>query len=303
MESLVCRFCFNKIELDEAPQTKASESPILIVKQSFLMDQHQRVDVEDVVKDKIDKIVATRSSDFYSDFEKTYIVDAFPELFPFGRGGLDEDRDKPWSLEKQVRHLLDLSSRTFSKHYSFMLVMMDIISRHRGIRSVYLRTTRAPVLSISALKVQRESLEIQMTYRKAVMDNLRANRPPPDKPEFDQDVFNLMCGVRSGQGAMFGTGDERLAARTKAFSMQAQLGAVSIFFTQCADSFGTMKIRRMNAETRSIYNLEDAADVVTDEQLAELNRILTVQEMTAEAVSDGYTSAKYASFIINTQIF
>jgi len=151
--------------------------------------------------------------------------------------------------------------------------------------------------------VQKEALETQLTYRKAVMDNLRANRPPPTKPAFDQDVFNLTCGVRSGQGAMFGTGDERLCARTKAFSMQAQLGAVSIFFTQCPDSFGTMKIRRMNREARAIYNLEDAADEITDEQLAELNKILNVQEMTAEAVSDGYTSAKYAHFIINPKVF
>jgi hypothetical protein len=267
------------------------------------MDQHQRVDVEEVVKDKIDKVVATRSKEFYSDFDKTYLVDAFPELFPYGRGGLDEDRDKSWCLERQVRHVLELSNRSFSKHYSFILVMFDIISRQRGIRSVYLRATRSPELAISALKVQKEALETQLTYRKAVMDNLRSNRPPPVKPAFDQDVFNLMCGVRSGQGAMFGTGDERLCARTKAFSMQAQLGAVSIFFTQCPDSFGTMKIRRMNREARAIYNLEDAADDITDKQLAELNKILNVQEMTAEAVSDGYTSAKYDQFIINLKVF
>jgi hypothetical protein len=210
---------------------QVSENIHIVERKAYLMDHDQRVNVEDVVKDKIDKVVAQKSGEFYSDYEKTYIVDAFPELFPYGRGSLDEMTDHSWSLESFIRHVLQLSHQSFSRHYSFMLIMFDILSRHRGANGLYLRTTRSPDIALSALKCTKENLEIQLNYRKQLLLSLRANKPPPQKPEFDQDVFNLQCGVKSGQAAMWGTSDERMCARTKAFSMQAKLGAVNIFLT------------------------------------------------------------------------
>jgi hypothetical protein len=54
-----------------------------------------------------------------------------------------------------------------------------------------------------------------------------------------------------------------------------------------------MIIKRMNQDQKDVYNLQDTTDIVTDQQITEMNQILSTCEMKIEAAKDGYTSAKY----------
>ena len=64
----------------------------------------------------------------HSEFpDPDHLMDMFPTLFPYGRCGPgNHKRERPLSLEQWTRHLLNLSSRKFAEHYSFMFVMFDI---------------------------------------------------------------------------------------------------------------------------------------------------------------------------------
>ncbi|OWZ05978.1 hypothetical protein PHMEG_00021836 [Phytophthora megakarya] len=73
-------------------------------------------------------VIDKRSSAILSDFGKEFWVFSFCELFPYGRGGLDEERSVSIGFVEFVRYCLRLSSRRFAQHPSFSLVAFDIIA-------------------------------------------------------------------------------------------------------------------------------------------------------------------------------
>jgi hypothetical protein len=44
-----------------------------------------------------------------------------------------------------------------------------------------------------------------------------------------------------------------------------------------------MIIKRMNQDQKDVYNLQDTTDIVTDQQITEMNQILSTCEMKIEA--------------------
>jgi len=56
-----------------------------------------------------------------------------PDLFPFGTGLPDSDRDVTVSTEQCVPHYLQLSSRRFFNHSFFTLIAFDLISKKNAI--------------------------------------------------------------------------------------------------------------------------------------------------------------------------
>lgn len=69
-----------------------------------------------------------RANKIQSEFpECDHIMDMFPSLFFYGRGGPGcANRSKKISLEKWVQHLLTLAGRRFATHYAFMFAVFSI---------------------------------------------------------------------------------------------------------------------------------------------------------------------------------
>ncbi|GMF40484.1 unnamed protein product [Phytophthora fragariaefolia] len=99
------------------------------------------VDVPTGIQPALDKsrVIVYRSSSILSDFDPAFWVNAFSELFPYGRGGLDEPRTVPIGVHEFIRYCLRLSSRRHAQHRSFAMVSFDVIARHNSLQAVSIK--------------------------------------------------------------------------------------------------------------------------------------------------------------------
>jgi hypothetical protein len=176
-------------------------------------------------------VVVYRSSDILSDFDPSFWVQSFCDLFPFGRGGLDEKRAVTIGLEEFVRYCLRLSSRAFAQHNSFLHVAFDVIARHRAMNAVYVHAKLSPSLAESAATADRDALLEHCKYKQARLDAIQKGLPSPRAPPFNQAVHDLYAGISTGMRAYWGSNEEKAEARANLQSMTLFFGQPTIFFT------------------------------------------------------------------------
>jgi hypothetical protein len=150
-----------------------------------------------------------RSGELLSDYKKNYWTYSFCELFPFGKGGLEEKRKVTIGLHAYLMNCLRLSSRRFAMHESFPLVAFDVIARHNSMSAVFLRTQISPELAMQASKVTSAQFEAQLNYQEEFLNARKKGKPLPSQPEFCKSVFNLQCGIETGLKAYWGSNQER----------------------------------------------------------------------------------------------
>jgi hypothetical protein len=183
-----------------------------------------------------------RSNEILSDYKPEYWTQTFCELFPFGRGGLEEKRTVKIGLKCYLQNLLRLSSRRFASHESFPLVAFDVLCRHHAMSAIYLRTQVSPNIALNAFKVTKEKLAAQMKYQEDFREARRKKKPLPTQPNFCKDVFDLQTGIETGLKAYWGSNQERQKARVNVFSMCHLLGPPHIMFTINPDSSNSFQV-------------------------------------------------------------
>jgi hypothetical protein len=240
----------------------------------------------------LDHLQIRRSSQFLSDYDRSYWTTCFAELFPFGHGGLDVDRSVQVSEYYFVKKLLRLSSGAFRKHFSFGLVAFDVLSRHAASQSVFYRVKANPQLSMRSVSVTREELEAQLLYDKARLDAYEKHKPLPPLPEGLSNVFSLKNAISVGQCAMWGTAEERKKAQRQALAMTKEFGQPSIMFTICPESTSSFRILEMSdGVLNNNFNLDINS---TDFGLATIREVLLPQlrERQSKAASDPASCAR-----------
>ncbi|ETP12964.1 hypothetical protein F441_11766 [Phytophthora nicotianae CJ01A1] len=196
-------------------------------------------------------VAVWRSSELLSDFATAYWTHAFCDLFPFGRGGLDEPRLVRISITEYLRYCLRLSHRRHESHPSFVLVAFDVLARHRSMRAVYLRAKLAPRVLSSAASVDRSELLDHVEFQEKRLRAMSRREQMPDPPQQAKRVSDLFSGISTGLRAHWGTNEERSDARTKVMSMQLDLGQPSIFFTLSPSSSGTYHVGNLAGDIPS----------------------------------------------------
>lgn len=185
-------------------------------------------------------VVVRRSSAIISDFDKSFWVNAFVELFPFGRGGFDEPRSVGIALGPFIGYCLRLSSRRHAEHHSFTLVAFDVLVRHESMNAVYLRAKMSPATVSTAASVGRAELVQHLESQEARLKRLATSRCTDLRPQTDPHIRNLYSFITTGMSAFYGSNEERVRARSDLLVMQLVYGQPSIFFTMspsCASSY------------------------------------------------------------------
>lgn len=183
------------------------------------------------------RVVVLRSSSILSDFDPAFWVNAFGELFPYARGGLDETRPIHISMSEFVRYCLRLSSRRHAQHRSFSMVAFDIMARHSALQAISIKARISPGSMESTAGVSREALQNYVQYQQSRLHAIAHQRPLPDIPVIDGRVRELYANISTGMRAFWGSNEERLSARANLFSMQLELGQPTIFFYDFARQF------------------------------------------------------------------
>jgi hypothetical protein len=231
-----------------------------------------------------------RSSDILTDFVKCYWTYTFCELFPFGRGGFEENRKVQIGLQAYLSNLLRLSSRRFAMHESFPLVTFDVIARRNAMRAVLLRTQMNPNLAMRASSVTAEQLEAQLKYQDDFVQARRKGNDLPTQPPTCKDVFDLQSGIESGLKSYWGSNEERREARTKVFSKCQIYGPPHIMFTINPDATNSFQVLEFCGENTSAYS-------------AALNNSFPTKSERKEIVGNNpYASALYFHLLMNIVI-
>jgi hypothetical protein len=78
-----------------------------------------------------------------------FLTRYFPALFPFGVGGIQDERARKLSFDRYLAHLMRLSTKQFW-NYRFVAVAYDLAARARAAKEAYISSTSL-ALSLCAL--------------------------------------------------------------------------------------------------------------------------------------------------------
>ncbi len=190
------------------------------------------------LKENADELLLhRRSNEFLRDSDPATILRAFPELFPFGRGGFNEQRGISVSWEGCVKHYLRLSTRAFAHHESYLLYMFDVIRRSRAMRSCHRMLEMKPDQALQTGKVSAADIDMAERFYTA------KGKPPEVPPELRAALSRVtatISGVRSSMKHCWGSKEEARGWRMKAYSLCSVFGQPAIFFTWNPDDIGNL---------------------------------------------------------------
>lgn len=187
-------------------------------------------------------VLVRRSSRIVSDFDNAFWVYAFVELFPFGRGGLDEPRPVKISLREYLRYCLRLSSHRHARHHSFTLVAFDVLARHESMKAVYLRARMSPAAVAEAAVVGRDALVRHLENEEARIKRLSTSAGVGSMQPTDESIRSLYSFISTGMSAHYGSNEERSRARSDLLAMQLAYGQPSLFFTMSPSSSSSFRV-------------------------------------------------------------
>ena len=92
--------------------------------------------------------------EFGNDSDEKYLELHYPDLFPFGRGGFNENRKKRISQSALLRHLLNLSTRQFQK-VDFLLPLYDRKTRSDVAKKAFVQSILPSKCSLDGVRTTR----------------------------------------------------------------------------------------------------------------------------------------------------
>ncbi|KAF1793289.1 hypothetical protein GQ600_2610 [Phytophthora cactorum] len=233
-----------------------------------------------------------RSSSIISDFDKPFWVHAFVELFPFGRGGLDERRKIDIGVEEYIRYCLRLSSRRRATHHAFTLVAFDVLARHHAMQAIYLRARLSPSSVATSAAVRREELLEHLKQREDRLRNIASNRTVGAAPRSGESIRNLYSFITTGMRAHYGSNEERSRARSDLLSMQLAYGQPSIFFYRFSSSSSAYRVAAFAGSM-------EASRLDPMRQVADESLYLSKAKLGAVAASNPMACARYYDAVIS----
>lgn len=146
---------------------------------------------------------------------------AFPLLFPYGIGGIEEERKKSVGFNEHVRWALQYHDRRFRTHHSFPFVVFGISQKREALRSARVQMKRrdfdCDALALASLTVA--------DLKKAEKEE--ANRLPISNPR----VRLLRKHVFATSGRVMGSDPSRAAYRGKIWGTCLILRGPSVWLT------------------------------------------------------------------------
>lgn len=181
-----------------------------------------------------------------------YFYHLFPHLFPHARGGPNEVRSVPISLEVYVEHLLRLSHGRFQCS-EFVLIAYDIISRKRMVESARIRVAFNPNIYVD--RVTANDLRTAASYQDAIDLASRLGRPRPVAPEnYSSESAEMLRSITSTTQAAPHSRSATEKNRKLMFSMSNVFGKGDVWLTLNPSDSHNKNVYRM-ARGGSVPNL------------------------------------------------
>ena len=182
-----------------------------------------------------DTIHSTASSE--PDWDLEYLPRAFVHLFPFGRGGPDENRHHKYSLVSILNHYLRISTGQFMGP-EFVLSIYNIMARKQAQENASLvarRRTQGRTLAEQWAALTEDELSMCSRYQEECARSRMKHRRQPDPPTMDPRAFRLgdefWKSMKSSSGKMPHTHEAAGEARLCCFSYIYKFGKPTLMIT------------------------------------------------------------------------
>eukprot|EP00922_Rhytidocystis_sp_ex-Travisia-forbesii_P050814 GHVS01075477.1.p2 GENE.GHVS01075477.1~~GHVS01075477.1.p2 ORF type:complete len:189 (+),score=11.22 GHVS01075477.1:272-838(+) len=153
------------------------------------------------------------------------------DLFPFGRGALDEQRRVAISANCLIQRWLQLSTQCFARSKTAVGLFFDITSRSKALACATLTlppSSFSKIANVTALQFS-EALRYEASRRKAL--RTLTLPPPVTKNEGMLSALELLQQAEFASSSMVNTPKQRLGFRKQAFALQSIFGNPSFFLT------------------------------------------------------------------------
>ena len=185
---------------------------------------------------KYNNFHVSASNRLEKDWDKDFLVRAFIELFPFGRGGPDEQRLTHVSLAQCVQHYMRLSTGQFLGH-RFVLAAYGIIARSKAASTAFVKAKNRQgqePYSEAFANLTPEQVATCASYLEECKAARKRNAKPPPLPAclasggIDKEFFD---NVRACCASMPHTHEAAGAARKDMYGFHYKFGKATLFVT------------------------------------------------------------------------
>ena len=190
-------------------------------------------------------VVVRKSNIFHKNSDRGIFARAFPELFPYGRGGPDdEDRQVKVSVQECCRHYLNLSSRRFAEHRIFLLYAFDLVARQHSLQALNVRCHINPSEGRDAAVIHRDDVIAYLDERAKQREAARnGEQMTGRKIHGDRYVNRVFTTLDFACSKMWSHNQERFLVRKHAFALCETFGQPTIFLTLNPDDVGSCYVQ------------------------------------------------------------
>ena len=179
--------------------------------------------------------VLVRADGFESMWSGDGVLRAFPDLFPFGRGGPDEPRPVPMSAQSHASLMLRCHDRTAAQNQPWILLTYDTIVRKTAtgaaIRVAH-RKAGDDVQNATALTVSRAELASAAKHHDAKLAAIKRGDVAPPRPAgLSLAAEQMLRSVRRSTATMPGTIEFALNKRNEFWALAVRFGLFAVWNT------------------------------------------------------------------------
>ena len=229
--------------VDQLHASNVTEEVTIRMEESVMVDTELTAAPGERAKEIGEKMIVRRSNILVPDHEKTLLARAFPELLPYGVGGPETPRAVAISRFEWAKHAIQLSHRRFARHAVFLFNTFDSESRRRALQACSLRCQRlSPQDNAAVARLTPDELKQTLAYQEKVRSAFRLGQQlPPEPPRIGAGQI-MVSTVSSASSWMWGTNQERLVHRRRAWSMVNELGWPHLFLTISPNDSGQFTV-------------------------------------------------------------
>lgn len=214
------------------------------------------------------RFVRSQAGDrFVPDFENPSLLTwMFPHLDPWGIGGFHEPaRERPVSMEEQLKYLLELDDSPFQRDPDFAFVYYNILQKKTICDSVRFRVKAA-----EQTRIVRRLLAVDKGELENLISKFKANSHYEPETQNQREMIDLVNKVGTILHDLPGTAGYKLKMRNEIRSLVNMRGTPAFFITLNPSDIHHPLVRLLSGDDIRLEHLEQG------QELSQWNRKLLV---------------------------
>jgi hypothetical protein len=192
------------------------------------------------------RLVVQTSRSQIKEYDKAMFVMMFPELYIYGRCGLDEKRQVSTSIEYELSKCLRLYDRRFAQNHLFVAVSFNFLRRIKAMEGLFLNVPSELRKDKDFSSMTSENLRVALAWKKDKEKASMRETAHPPLPPADQigPALKFITRIERANRAVFGSKEEKSSHRADVWGMCYSLGEPHLMFSISPDDLGSLRVHQ-----------------------------------------------------------